>query len=153
MPLGPFCKITLSAQKKDVFGWLCISNYPNAFLRRWGGWLAIPQCRWGPLGSHNTTAFNFFQIPTHLHFSLNYVCMRVVNVDGSFRQIQFKLTVLNPASRLHLLAKHLLVTTSTNITMTTCGQPRRKKAVIVSHSIFTPFHIQVNQQREKVCFG
>ena len=34
----------------------CINSYPNVFLRRWGGCLAIPQRCWGPLGRHNTTA-------------------------------------------------------------------------------------------------
>ena len=41
--------------KQDIFGWICINSYPNVFPRRWGGSLAIPQRRWGPLGPHNTT--------------------------------------------------------------------------------------------------
>ena len=51
-----------------------------------------------------------------------------------------------------LLAKHLLATTSTNITMMAVVSHNKKAvtAVIVGHSIFTPFHIQVNQQREKI---
>ena len=44
------------------------------------------------------TSSNFLKIPTHLHFSLNYVCMHVVNGDESFRQIHSKLTVLTSAS-------------------------------------------------------
>ena len=37
-----------------------INSYPNVFLRRWGGCLAIPQRRWGPLGPHNTTEPHIF---------------------------------------------------------------------------------------------
>ena len=75
--------------------------------------------------------------------------MHVVNGDGSFRQIHSTLTELTPA-RL-LLAKHPLVSTSTNITMMAAAFPTKKTvtAVIVSHSLFTPIHIQVNQQRKK----
>ena len=72
----------------------------------------------------NGTSFNFLKIPTHLHFSLNYVCMHVVNGDGSFRQIHSKLTVL--IRQVPLLAKHLLVTTSTNITMMAAAFPTKK---------------------------
>ena len=40
----------------------------------------------------------FLKIPTHLRFSLNYVCMHVVNGDGSFRQIHSNLTAVASAS-------------------------------------------------------
>ena len=59
-------------------------------------------------------SFNFLEIPTHLHFSLNYVCMHVVNGDGSFCQIHSKLTVAYLLRQVLMLAKHLLVTTSPN---------------------------------------
>ena len=45
----------------------------------------------------NGSTFNFLKIPIHLHYSLNHVCMHVVNSDESFRQIHYKLTVLTPA--------------------------------------------------------
>ena len=47
--------LSIYQHKQDVFGWICINSYPNTFLRRWGGCLALPQRRWGPLGPHNTT--------------------------------------------------------------------------------------------------
>ena len=58
---------------------------------------------WGHIFAHsasceNGTSFNVFKIPTHVHFSLNHICMHVVNGDGSFRQIHSKSTVLDPAS-------------------------------------------------------
>ena len=53
-----------------------------------------------------------------------------------------------------LLAKHLIVTTSTNVTMMTVFSLNKKAvmAVIVDHSLFTPIHIQINQNRKKCSF-
>ena len=50
--------LSIYQRKQDVFGWICINGNPNSFLRRWGGCLAVPQRRWGPLGPHNTTDLN-----------------------------------------------------------------------------------------------
>ena len=56
---NPILRLLLIYQHKQaVFELICINSYPNSFLRRWGGCLAIPQRRWGPLGPHNTTANN-----------------------------------------------------------------------------------------------
>ena len=41
---------------RKLFGCICTNSYPNVFLRRWGGCLALPQRRWGQLGLHNTTS-------------------------------------------------------------------------------------------------
>ena len=54
------------------------------------------------------------------------------------------------------MAKHILVTTSTNITMMAAVSHNKKKAlkaVRFGYSPFTPIHIQVNQQREKMHYA
>ena len=48
--------------RREHFGCICTNCYSNVFLRHWGGCLALPQRRWGPLGLHNTTAdFVFYR--------------------------------------------------------------------------------------------
>ena len=54
--------LSIYQHKQDAFRWICINSYPNVFLRRWGGCLAVPQRRWGPLGPHNTTGLNWSKI-------------------------------------------------------------------------------------------
>ena len=57
MHLVLFAKVPYYQHKQDIFGWICINDYPYVFLRRWGGCLTIPQHRWGPLWPHSTTEF------------------------------------------------------------------------------------------------
>ena len=93
-------------------------------------------------------SFNFLEIPTHLHFSLNYVCMHVANSDGFFlpNSLQINCTYSGKYSCWQNTFLLLLVLTRWLRSATT------KKG---SHSrdsrpfTFTPIHIQVNQQREK----
>ena len=47
--------LSIYQHKQDAFGWICINSYPNVLHRHWGGCVAVPQRRWGPLRPHNTT--------------------------------------------------------------------------------------------------
>ena len=67
--------------EKGVFGWICISSYPNVFLRRWGGCLVIPQRRWGPLGPHTTTVYTR-RSSLVSHFYLYTIIVRQTSVEG-----------------------------------------------------------------------
>ena len=64
--------LSIYQHKQDVFGWIYINGKPHGFLRRWGGCLAVPQRRWGPLGTVGA--------------SQHHCCYETIGMDSSLKK-------------------------------------------------------------------
>ena len=105
---------------QDVFRWICINSYPNVFLRRWGGCLALPQRRWGALGPNNTTvSLNITSSNILVWFSSFTTCLRFDKYDLNSLQVAEEILLNgNLSIKIFWLIGQISITSLTNIAIT-----------------------------------